>query len=62
MIITQKQVSPSQSALIREALMTLDASYFDGHTEFYRLNVAQRLQWISQIALFVTQYCGLARK
>ncbi|MBW7858616.1 MAG: hypothetical protein H3C43_10080 [Leptonema sp. (in: Bacteria)] len=62
MIITQNQVSQFESAVIREALSVLDDSYFDGHTEFYRLNLQQRLQWISQVALFVTQYCGLARK
>lgn len=62
MVMVQNQESVSDSRLIRDTILSLDDSYFDGHTEFYRLNLQQRLQWISQIALFVTQYCGLAKK
>lgn len=31
----------------------LRAEHFDGHTEFTRMNLEQRLAWLSELAIFV---------
>ncbi len=62
--MTEKQtgssVVPMDRELVMKTLAELEPRLFDGHTEFSSLTAEQRLIWISQIAWFVYEFCGIA--
>jgi hypothetical protein len=43
---------------LKETLKSIDPKEFDGHTEFYRLSLDQKLVWIMQISLFIFEVCN----
>ncbi len=53
-----RYVSLSELDDFRRLLDRTVAADFDGHTEFDHLTPEQRLQWISQCALFVHEVNG----
>jgi hypothetical protein len=52
------EVKPSEE--FERALAQCTPHDFDGHTEFYRLTPAQRLDWLSEAARFVYEFKGKA--
>ena len=53
------EVKPSED--FERALARCKPEDFDGHTEFYRLTPAQRLEWLYQAATFVHEFKGKAK-
>ena len=45
-----------------KALAKCSPADFDGHTEFSNLTLEQRLEWLYQVASFVSENRGLARE
>ena len=45
--------SNEEYALFREKYSKLDAGDFDGHTCFKELTPVQRLEWLSELVVFV---------
>lgn len=43
---------------LQETLKSIDPKEFDGHTEFHRLSLDQKLVWIMQISLFIFEVCN----
>jgi hypothetical protein len=43
---------------LKETLKSIDPKEFDGHTEFHRLSLDQKLVWIMQISLFIFEVCN----
>lgn len=55
-----RKIEAKPSEDFERALAQCNPEDFDGHTEFYRLTLEQRLEWLCEAATFVYEFKGKA--